>query len=255
MGDRQELLGRPPSRRWRRLSNTTTAPLLPAISSSECRAVPAPIGTSQLRLSWHGPSEFAPLPDPGRSAVRVLVDNRCAPPRRCPSRFVDHRAGIAVLPIRLPRPAGSVAALQLVIARSPDLQSFLDLPVHSRYSCSQWRISFGCFEVLSQQINQIRRFFSIPQTPDSVITPPTQIGSLPNVASAIFHDVGGGNGGVRCTQLASVCFAQLNLTVPSRSWLARWLLYLMTVIFWGPKTPWQRIPEKGVKIASAIKAK
>ncbi|MCU7815140.1 MAG: hypothetical protein KZQ81_08015, partial [Candidatus Thiodiazotropha sp. (ex Rostrolucina anterorostrata)] len=29
---------------------------------------------------------------------------------------------------------------------------------------------FGCFDVSQQQINQIRRFYSISQTPDSVIT-------------------------------------------------------------------------------------
>ncbi|MCU7815037.1 MAG: hypothetical protein KZQ81_07470, partial [Candidatus Thiodiazotropha sp. (ex Rostrolucina anterorostrata)] len=28
----------------------------------------------------------------------------------------------------------------------------------------------GCFDVSQQQINQIRRFYSISQTPDSVIT-------------------------------------------------------------------------------------
>ncbi|MCU7903693.1 MAG: hypothetical protein KZQ66_18320, partial [Candidatus Thiodiazotropha sp. (ex Lucinoma aequizonata)] len=29
----------------------------------------------------------------------------------------------------------------------------------------------GCFDASQQQINQIRRFYSIPQTPDSVINP------------------------------------------------------------------------------------
>ena len=71
--DRQELLGRHPSRCSRRLSNTTTARLLPSTSSSECRVVPEPTETSPLRPSWRGPSEFAPLPGPGRSAARVQV--------------------------------------------------------------------------------------------------------------------------------------------------------------------------------------
>ena len=135
-GARQELLGLHPSRRSRCLSNTTTAPLLPATSSSECRAAPVPTETSQLHPSWHGPSGFESLPDPGRSAAGVQVDNRCVPPQRCPSQFADPRAGIAVLPIRLPQPVGSAAVPQLVIALLPDPQSFLDLPVHSRYSCS-----------------------------------------------------------------------------------------------------------------------
>ncbi len=66
-----------------------------------------------------------------------------------------------------------------------------------------------------------------------------------------------------CTLCLKVCpwnkpntfVHQVSFFAASRSWLARWVLYLMTVIFWGPKTPWQRISEKGVKIESAIKVK
>ena len=66
-----------------------------------------------------------------------------------------------------------------------------------------------------------------------------------------------------CTLCLKVCpwnkpntfVHQVSFFAASRSWLARWVLYLMTGIFWGPKTPWQRIPEKGIKIESAIKAK
>ncbi len=41
-----------------------------------------------------------------------------------------------------------------------------------------------------------------------------EVGSLPNVASAIFHGVGSGDSGVRGIQLASFCFEWFNLTVP-----------------------------------------
>ncbi|MCU7880250.1 MAG: hypothetical protein KZQ60_06650 [Candidatus Thiodiazotropha sp. (ex Lucinoma aequizonata)] len=37
----------------------------------------------------------------------------------------------------------------------------------------------GCFDASQQQIIQIRRFYSIPKTPDSVIT--RKAGSLPNL--------------------------------------------------------------------------
>ncbi len=43
-----------------------------------------------------------------------------------------------------------------------DLISFLDLLVQSLYDSSWWRILSGCLISSQSQINQIRRFFSIP---------------------------------------------------------------------------------------------
>ena len=66
-----------------------------------------------------------------------------------------------------------------------------------------------------------------------------------------------------CTLCLKVCpwnkpnslVHKVSFYAATKSWLSRWMLYLMTVMFWGPKTPWQRIAEKGVKIESAIKVK
>ena len=66
-----------------------------------------------------------------------------------------------------------------------------------------------------------------------------------------------------CTLCLKVCpwnkpntlVHQVSFYAATRSWLARRLLYWMTVIFWGPKTPWQRIPEKGVNISAPVKSR
>ena len=51
----------------------------------------------------------------------------------------------------------------------------------------------------------------------SIEPAPAEVGSLPNVESAINHGVGGGDSGVGCIQLASLCLESFNLTVPLKA--------------------------------------
>jgi putative restriction endonuclease len=71
----------------------------------------------------------------------------------------------------------------------------LDPQILKRYSSSWWRISFGWFDVLQQQINLIRRFNSNAQTPDSGITP---IWTISDPTKVLNEDA---SGGVRITAL------------------------------------------------------
>jgi len=77
----------------------------------------------------------------------------------------------AVPQAMLPQLEKSIAAHTISSKLSGDLKLHFDPQTLKRYSFSWWRIAFGWFDVLQQEVNLIRRYNSNGQTPDAAITP------------------------------------------------------------------------------------